>query len=100
VDHGEVGRGVARRDRRLRIKTGEQRLGNLTNKGGAIGAHTYGNYNYGTRTGCANTVVRPHAVYQVTVGSATRRYCYDANGNLTNLTISAGSGALKAGSCG
>ena len=27
-------------------------------------------------------------------------YSYDANGNLTNLTISAGSGALKAGSCG
>jgi len=70
-------------------------VGNLTNKGGASGAHTFSNYNYGTRTGCANTVVRPHAVYQVTVGTATRRYCYDANGNLTHQTISAGSGTIQ-----
>jgi RHS repeat-associated protein len=70
-------------------------IGNLTNKGGAAGAYTYSNYNYGTRTGCTDTVARPHAVYQVTVGAATRRYCYDANGNLTTQTISAGSGSTK-----
>lgn len=39
--------------------------------------------------------MKPHAVYQVTVGSGTRRYCYDANGNLTNQTIASGSGTLK-----
>lgn len=70
-------------------------VGNLTNKGGAAGAYTFSGYNYGTRTGCSNTVVRPHAVYQVTVGTATRRYCYDANGNLTNQTIASGTGSTK-----
>ena len=70
-------------------------IGNLTNKGGTAGAYTYSGYNYGTRTGCSNTTVKPHAVYQVTVGSGTRRYCYDANGNLTNQTIASGTGTLK-----
>ena len=40
-------------------------------------------------------MVRPHAVYQVTVGAGTRRYCYDANGNLLGQTLSAGTGAVK-----
>jgi YD repeat-containing protein len=39
--------------------------------------------------------VRPHAVYQVTVGAGTRRYCYDGNGNLTTQTIASGSGAVR-----
>ena len=70
-------------------------IGNLVNKGGAVGAYTFSNYNYGTRTGCTNTAIRPHAVYQVTVGAGTRRYCYDANGNLAAQTIASGTGTLK-----
>ncbi len=51
-------------------------LGNLSSKG------AYTGYQYGARPACADTTVRPHAVYEVTVSSTTRRYCYDANGNL------------------
>jgi RHS repeat-associated protein len=69
-------------------------LGNLSNKGGAPGAHTYSNYNYGTRSGCSNTVIRPHAVYQVTVSGTTRRYCYDGNGNVISVSRASGSGPL------
>ncbi len=69
-------------------------IGNLTNKGGAVGAHIYAGYNYGPRTGCSDTVIRPHAVYQVNAAGTTRRYCYDANGNVATVSRISGSGPI------
>lgn len=69
-------------------------IGNLTGKGGAVGAHTYSAYDYGARTGCTNTVVRPHAVYQVNAAGTVRRYCYDGNGNVSTVSRTSGSGPI------
>jgi hypothetical protein len=74
--------------------SGPKAIGNLMNKCGALGSHTFSAYNCGTRTGCANTVVSPHAVYPVNAAGTMRRYCYDGNGNVAAVSKTSGTGPI------
>jgi RHS repeat-associated protein len=59
-------------------------LGNITSKSHLVGTTT-GTYDYTTAATCTGVTGAvpsgPHAVRRVTVGSDTRDFCYDANGN-------------------